>query len=259
MCRGVEADVSSGNLTLPDVSKPPPEVLEEILNVWLKDANAVPTGDLEAGVRWAKRLQEDALLRDRLCRVIRKRGRDEISTDEEQCDTTVKQRPVSVENRNSSSHNIDHYMRGIEKKVLQSMTLKSAEKMKTVQPPSGSSPNGESKRGLHSTLAGFPSPLPATAVTNRSAADDAARTQFCGPDKLHRFESQLLSLAASQFKSVSDARSYSSKVYVVQSICDLSLIRLWTTIFELFPHSPRLVDILSKSEILSHFSESGRF
>lgn len=70
-------------LPFSDLTPAPPEVLDELLNVWIRDTAAVPMGDLEAGAKWARRLQQDVRIRHRLCNRMsgseRKRDRMELS------------------------------------------------------------------------------------------------------------------------------------------------------------------------------------
>lgn len=46
---------------------PPPHVLSNLLDNWIRGTGVCPMGDLDAGLRWTRRLQRDWRLRERLC------------------------------------------------------------------------------------------------------------------------------------------------------------------------------------------------
>lgn len=198
-----------------------PDVLDEFLNVWLRNTEACSIRDLEAGVQWARRLQYDKHIGERLrkgSRNERKRGRhdmvssmnqDELRTDQSIHSSSVIQSmhiqkfgiPLSRKNSTSlvdRSKKVEEILKDIERTVLHfpktSCDLDSGGEQPTLL-QTGSAQLKVQRDETHRVSiasAGNVSSCCSCLDGKLSAAEDASRSQFSGPDKLHRFESRLV-------------------------------------------------------------------
>lgn len=237
---------------------PSPEVLEELLNVWLKNTGVCPLDDLQAGVQWARRLWRDSMRENCNVEMERKRKREHEDNSvvghlDEQKDNAASNSTYADQHMNEpllssqsllvpentslyteknlfpsqsslcageETKGVNYYLRGIESIIhrcsdsCQEATQQISEETCLPQGrESGVSSKNRVATGRsantisivpsgtresrstdgNSLIPNLPRSLQGGGATSEtSAVEDASRARFGGPDKLFRFESQVL-------------------------------------------------------------------